>query len=245
MRRLVLCLTSFISVAVMLACGQTNSMRIANKEEFPQYLYSEKEVEKVEAYIKQQYGEFEEVFHEIVSLDIHCDIAMVPPTDERPYYTLVTMGAGAYRMDIPKELKKWKLERAEYVIFLPKDWNIKSDKEEDYWPVRMLKDIARFPIYTGSWITLGHTVTMNEDSSPVASNTELNSCVLLNSFGKDKQIVDALKLRLFGDEVNFWQVLPLYQEEVEFTFEHSTNELIELLKDVPMVVDINRKNYCK
>ena len=245
MRRLVLCLTSYISVAVMLACGQTNSMRIANKEEFPQYLYSEKEVEKVEAYIKQQYGEFEEVFHEIVSLDIHCDIAMIPPTDERPYYTLVTMGAGAYRMDIPKELKKWKLERAEYVIFLPKDWNIKSDKEEDYWPVRMLKDIARFPIYTGSLITLGHTVTMNEDSSPVASNTELNSCVLLNSFGKDKQIGEALKLRLFGDEVNFWQVLPLYQEEVEFTFEHSTNELIELLKDVPMVVDINRKNYCK
>ena len=245
MRRLVLCLTSYISVAVMLACGQTSSMRIANKEEFPQYLYSEKEVEKVEAYIKQQYGEFEEVFHEIVSLDIHCDIAMVPPTDERPYYTLVTMGAGAYKMDIPKELKKWKLERAEYVIFLPKDWNIKSDKEEDYWPVRMLKDIARFPIYTGSWITLGHTVTMNEDSSPVASNTELNSCILLNSFGKDKQVVEALKLRLFGDEVNFWQVFPLYQEEVEFTFEHSTNELIELLKDVPMVVDINRKNYCK
>ena len=109
----------------------------------------------------------------------------------------------------------------------------------------MLKDIARFPIYTDSWITLGHTVTMNEDSSPVASNTELNSCVLLNSFGKDKQIVEALKLRLFGDEVNFWQLLPLYQEEVEFTFDHTTDELIELLKDVPMVVDINRKNYCK
>ena len=229
----------------MLACGQTNSMKTTNKEEFPQYLYSEKEVEKVEAYIKQQYGEFEEVLHEIVSLDIHCDIAMIPPTEERPYYSLVTMGAGAYRMDIPKELKKWKLERAEYVIFLPKDWNIKSDKEEDYWPIRMLKDIARFPIYTDSWITLGHTVTMNEDSSPVASNTKLNSCVLLNSFGKDKQIVEALKLRLFGDEVNFWQLVPLYQEEVEFTFDHTTDDLIELLKDVSMVVDINRKNYCK
>ena len=136
-------------------------------------------------------------------------------------------------------------DRAEYVVFLPKDWNLESDKEEDYWPIRMLKDIARFPIYTDSWITLGHTVTMNEDSSPVASNTELNSCVLLNSFGKDKQIVEALKFRLFGDEVNFWQLLPLYQEEVEFTFDHTTDELIELLKDVPMVVDINRKNYCK
>ena len=216
-----------------------------NKEMFPQYLYSEKEIEKVEVYIAQQYGQFDDVFHEIVSLDIHCDIVMIPPTEERPYYSLVTMGAGAYKMDIPKELKRWNLERAEYVIFLPKDWNIKSDKEEDYWPIRMLKDLARYPIYTDSWLTLGHTVTMNEDSSPVASNTEFNSCVLVYSLGKNKQVVEALKLKPFGDVVNFWQVFPLYQEELEFKLEHTTNEFIDLLKDVPMVVDINRKNYCK
>ena len=38
---------------------------------------------------------------------------------------------------------------------------------------------------------------------------------------------------------------PLYQEELEYKFKHPVDDLIELLKDVPMVVDINRKNYCK
>ena len=109
----------------------------------------------------------------------------------------------------------------------------------------MLKDVARLPIDTDSWLSVGHTVTMNEDSSPVASNTLFNSCVLFHSFGKNKQVVEALKIGLFGDEVNFWQVFPLYQEELEYKFKHPVDDLIELLKDVPMVVDINRKNYCK
>ena len=227
----------FVISSNLLSCENNTSM----------YLYSERELNKVSAYIEQQYGEYDKVFHELVSPDIHLDIVRVPPTEEYPYYKLVTMGAGAYKMDIPKELRKWKLERAEYVIFLPEDWNIESDKEEDYWPIRMLKDLARYPIYTDDWLTVGHTMSMNEDSSPVASNTMLNSCVLFNSFGKRKQIVEALKIGLFGlgDEVNFWQVFPLYQEELEYTFEHPIGDLIELIKDVPMVVDINRKNCCK
>ena len=220
-------------------------MKKESNNEFQLYLYSERELEKVSAYIEKKYGAFEDVLHELISLDIHCDIAMVPPAEERPYYTLVTMGAGAYRMDIPKQLRKWKLERAEYVIFLPQDWDVKSDKEEDYWPIKMLKDVARLPIYTDSWITVGHTVTMNEDSSPVASGTEINSCVLLNSFGQGKQVVEALKLRLFGDEVNFWQVVPLYQEELEYKLAHSMDDFLELFKDVPMVIDPHRQNCCK
>lgn len=216
-----------------------------SKKEVPMYLYSERELNKVSEYINRKYGEFTKVFHEFVSPDIHADIAIVPPTEEQPYYKLVTIGAGAYRMDIPKEYRWRKLERAEYVIFLPKDWDIKSNKDEDYWPIKMLKDLARLPINTDSWLSFGHTVTMNEDSSPVASNTLFNSCVLLNSFGKDHQVVNAVKIGLFGDSVNFWQVFPLYEEELKYSFEHSDGALIELLKDAPIVVDIHRKNYCK
>ena len=37
------------------------------------------------------------------------DICLVPPTRERPYYTLVTLGMGAHRMNVPSELadKSW------------------------------------------------------------------------------------------------------------------------------------------
>lgn len=208
-------------------------------------LYSKRETEKIEAYIECQYGKIEDVMHELIPSNIHCDIAMIPASNNCPYITLVTIGAGAYKMNIPPHLKKYKLERAEYVIFLPKDWNIKSDKEEDYWPIRMLKNLARLPIYTDSWLMPGHTVTMKEDSSPVASNTKFNSCALLDSINKNDEMVKGLKLGLFGDKVNFWQVLPLYEEELKFTIEHSLGGLLELMQEVPLIVDINRQSLCK
>ena len=46
----------------------------------------------IEQHIKNTFGEFENVFHELVSPDIHVDICVVPPSEERDYYTLVTMG---------------------------------------------------------------------------------------------------------------------------------------------------------
>ena len=67
-------------------------------------LYTEEEMSAVEQHIKNTFGEFDGVFHELVSPDIHVDICMVPPSEERDYYTLVTMGMGAHRMNVPEEL---------------------------------------------------------------------------------------------------------------------------------------------
>lgn len=52
-------------------------------------VYSEDEMSAIEQHIKNTFGEFENVFHELVSPDIHVDICVVPPSDERDYYTLV------------------------------------------------------------------------------------------------------------------------------------------------------------
>lgn len=114
----------FIVVVLLTSAQTTQFMKEDHQETIPQYSYTEKELEKVSAYIERQYGDYEEVMHEMVSPDIHCDIVLVSPTDLSPYYKLVTMGAGAYKMNIPKELKSTISDRAEYVIFLPKDWNI-------------------------------------------------------------------------------------------------------------------------
>ncbi len=38
------------------------------------------------------------------------DICAVPPSEGRDYYTLVTMGMGAHRMNVPEELAEYKLE---------------------------------------------------------------------------------------------------------------------------------------
>lgn len=218
-----------------------------NNKTVPQYSYTEKEMDKISAYIEQQYGEFETVGHEVASPDIHCDIVIVPPTEEQPYYKLVTMGAGAYKMNVPKGLSGV-CDRAEYVLYLPKDWNLESDKEEYWWPVRMLKTVARLPVRTNDWLYLGHTVNLTGDGSPVAENTKFNSCALFVSVGKDSQVVEPLKLGWFGKKVAFYQLYPLYQEELAYKLEHSFDDLIERIDDNDLfnhVVNIHRKNYCK
>ena len=85
----------------------------------------------IEQHIKNTFGEFENVFHELVSPDIHVDICVVPPSDERDYYTLVTMGMGAHRMNVPEELAEYKLERAELAIALPSDWKLDEESLKD------------------------------------------------------------------------------------------------------------------
>lgn len=71
------------------------------------YLYTECELNQFEEYIKNVYGEYDQVIHEIISPDIHLDIIVVPPTKDSNYYKLITMGMGAYKMNVPKKLKSY------------------------------------------------------------------------------------------------------------------------------------------
>lgn len=246
-KRFLTSIVCFTVMAVQAFAQSTTSMAEKDNDNIPQYSYSVEEMDKVSEYIKQQYGEFDIVAHELVSPDIHCDIAIVPPTDDQPYYKLVTMGAGAFKMNVPEGLKSDVYERAEYVVFLPADWNIKSDKEEDYWPIRMLKTVARLPVSMDDWLFYRHTVNLTDDESPVAENTGFNSCVLFISFGKDNKPVEPLKLDLSDKEVAFFQLVPLYPEELQFKLEHSFDELEDIMDDdlYDPIVDIHRKNYCK
>ena len=236
-------LTAYVSLTY---AQIAKSMKNDEKETFPQYSYTVKEMEKISEYIEQQYGEIELVAHEMESSDIHCDIAIVSPSEEQPYYKLVTMGAGAYKMNIPKGLKSDVCDRAEYVIFLPCDWKLKSDKEEDYWPLRMLKKVARLPIGTDDWLCYSHTVELTDDGSPVAANTKFNSCVLLVSKAKN-QYVKPFNLGR-GKKVAFYQLYPLYKEELEYKLEHSFYDLMDIVAEEELnnqVINIHRINFCK
>ena len=64
-------------------------------------MYTEQEMNAVEKHIQTYFGEFENIWHELISPDIHVDICIIPPTKEKDYYTLVTMGMGAHEMNVP------------------------------------------------------------------------------------------------------------------------------------------------
>ena len=214
-------------------------------EEMPMYAYSEKEMQEFECYIKENFGEFKEVFHEIFSPDVHLDLVIVPPTDDDPYYKMVTMGMGAYAMNVPKDLKEYDLEHAEMVFYLPKNWSIKSQDEKDYWPLRYMKILGRLPLGMDTWLGYGHTIHGNEDMSPFAENTELNSFVLLSACNL---MYEPLDLTLSsGKKINFYQMFPLYQEELDYKLENGLDALLDLFDEEDMlpVLNIKRRNYCK
>ncbi|WP_296879946.1 suppressor of fused domain protein [Thomasclavelia sp.] len=213
------------------------------KQESNMYLYTEKELDLYEKYIEEQFGDYNEVFHEIVSPDIHLDIIIIPPTASNNYYKLITMGMGAYKMNVPKEFKQYELERAELVLYLPPTWNIKSNREEDYWPIRQLKVLARLPIQYDTWLGYGHTVSSDQENSFYASNTKFCSMMLLNALNKDYDQLD-FKMETKG-KINFYQLFPLYKEELDLKQNSDANTLLDLFddEDIVPIVNIDRKNY--
>ena len=78
-------------------------------------------MEAVDDHITKYFGECQNVLHEKTSPDIHVDVYLIPPKGTRNYLTLVTMGMGAAKMNVPEELAEYRLERAELVIALPAD----------------------------------------------------------------------------------------------------------------------------
>ena len=215
-----------------------------DKKTEPTYLYTKEEFEKYDKFIINEFGNYTEVMHEIVSPDIHLDVLIIPPSKTENYYKLITMGMGAYKMNVPKKLRKYNLERAELVLYLPPTWNIKSDKKEDYWPIGTLKTIARLPILENSWLGFGHTVSSDSKNASYASNTKFCSMLLLSALNKEynKVILDLNNKKI----INFYQLFPLYEEELKYKLKTSTQDFLNLIddKDITPVIDINRKNYC-
>ncbi len=202
-------------------------------------LYNEDEMTAVDQHIQKYFGEIGNVFHELVSPDIHVDICIVPPTEERDYYTLVTMGMGAHRMNVPEELAEYQLERAELAIALPSGWKLDENSMQDenwYWPVRLLKALARLPIASDTWLGWGHTMDHQE---AFAEDTKLCAAILTEPQNVDEE--SGICLLPGGEEVNFYQVVPLYREELEYKLEHGAEALMEKQAEDDFVVRKDRQ----
>ncbi len=209
-------------------------------------LYEEAEMEALEQHIHDYFGEIDTVMHEIASPDIHVDIYVVKPTPERNYYTLITGGMGAHRMQVPEELQEYKLERAEMMICLPPDWRLESGDEADYWPIRWLKILARLPIMENSWLGWGHTIA-NPGEVPFADNTGFSGVILLSPGGFPPEA--SVCVMPDGSEVNFYAMMPLYREEMDYKCQNNADALLELLQQEVAPEDLTplnlqRKNVC-
>ena len=205
--------------------------------------YEDEDWDIITNYAEQQYGD---ICGEL-SITDEFKLVLISPTEELPFYKIVTLGAGAYNMEVPFEFEDAINNRAEYVIYLPQDWNIDSRQIEDVWPLETLSIIALYPSELKDVLAVGHTILLNEDESLIEGSKSFNSCLLLESKDKEGKNIMPVPLKTPGREVAFIQLYPLYPEELNFLLQGNPyTKLLDKIGDqLDYVVNEDRPNYCK
>jgi hypothetical protein len=198
-------------------------------------------ISAVESHLDECFGEAERwVLHEILSPTIHLDIHVVPPSDAFPFQRLVTSGMAELPMTVPEAFDGTPF--AEMTIAIPPDWTLDKDSFEDesvYWPIRLLKQLARLPHDYSTFLGYSHTIPNGNPPEPYAQGTRL-CCALIapplvapEGFGEIER--EGRSLKLLG-------VLPLYEDEMEFKLKRGSDALFRLFDKAGLsdVVDADR-----
>ena len=168
-------------------------------------------------------------------------VHIVPAGPERNYITLFTAGMSARAMTVPSGSEAF--QYAEVQMRLPSDWPLDAAALADannFWPIRWLRQIARYPHDHNTWLGGASTIVSNgEPPQPLASNTQL-SCVLLliepEPFGK--------VIRPEGGHVNIYSAYPIYTGERALEQREGVLRLLDLFQEhgISRVVDLHRPN---
>jgi len=190
------------------------------------------------------------VFHEIVSDQIHLDVLLYCPATERQTHVLVTCGMSALPMASPEGHDRY----AELCIELPPSWPLTGEAfkdERNYWPIRLLKDLARFPHRYRSWLGFGHTIPNRNPAVPYADSTKLCCALLMPPKLLPKAIhrlpVPESAANPEGEEsAQLLQVVPIHRCEMEHKLAHGLKSLLKRLGDsgVGPEIDPHRRDCC-
>jgi Suppressor of fused protein (SUFU) len=207
---------------------------------------SKGDIEIIEAlgnHIQVHIGAIAMVFHEKVSPDIHVDIYHVAPSSNRPFHTLVSCGMSESAMTVPHGWEDGMF--AEVMMCPPEAWPVNMEAfkfEKNYWPVRTLKALARYPHENKTWLYAGHSIAWGAPPKPVANGTKLNSVLIRHArlLSPDATVVRMER----GKEIRLWAALPLYTEESEFKDRNGFAALDELLDEnnITELLDASRLN---
>jgi hypothetical protein len=202
--------------------------------------------EELEAHIARHFGEPDNVLHEILSELIHLDVHLIRPTPERDHWTLFTTGMSDRPMSTPQGASKY--QYAELMLKLPSSWPVDllqvtpppPDLEAMYWPIRWLKQLARFPHEADTWLGFGHTLPNGDPPEPFVPETKLCAFLLLPPLGvpEDVQVAQLSD----GRRVYLYVLHALHLEELNLKLNRGTDALLDAFDRaaVSEVLDLRR-----
>ncbi|TWO69822.1 suppressor of fused domain protein [Caenimonas sedimenti] len=181
---------------------------------------------RISEHIQAHLGPVDVVFHELVSDAVHIDVHVVRPGPASSFVRLVTSGMSDRPMNVPADAGAPR--HLELMVTLPAGWRLTQEDLKDerwYWPIRMLKFLARLPHKYDTWLGFGHTVPNGDPPEPYAPGTGLAGAIILPpiTLPEDFQIlrVDPAK------EIHFMSVIPLYPQEMDLKLRSGTQKLLE------------------
>ena len=201
-------------------------------------------LEAIDQHLCEFIGEPAHVFHEVVSDLVHIDVHIVAPSADRPCYTLVTTGMSDAAMTVPEGAEAFR--HAELLLSLPETWTpgplweANLHDETVYWPIKLLKSLARFPHTYGTWLGPGHTVPNGDPPAPFASNTQLCCAMVMPTMTLP---VEFSELAVRPEKtINFYAVVPLHLSEMHFKLQKGSEALMAALEasSVTEIIDPGR-----
>jgi Suppressor of fused protein (SUFU) len=146
-------------------------------------------------------------------------------------------------MHVPRGLAK--LALAEVCLCLSKDWPIDQKDmrwatPEFFWPIRVLKQVARYPHLHETWLTEGHTIGRLERPEPLDPAGRFVGLILLEPMTFPKGAGQVLAHS--GREIRYLALVPLLKEELAFKMENGSRALADQLKAarVTELLDVHR-----
>lgn len=189
------------------------------------------------------------VIHEIISDLVHIDVHIMRPTGKDSFYILYTTGMSDLPMHLPDEISdREDLKYGELYMFLPADWDVGEDLDspkdmprESYWPIQILKFLARFPHEYKTWLGFGHTMPNGPEYAPYCDGAGFGG-IVLDWHGNEMGRVETKD----GHDVLLYFVIPAYKEEIEYKLKYGMEGLQERFREgeLPLVLDIHRPNLC-
>ena len=132
---------------------------------------------------------------------------------------------------------------AELMLVLPPSWPLMDDDGFDerrhFWPLRVLKELARLPHEFNTALGFGHTIPNGDPAQPYGPGTKLCGALIAPMLFAP----DGADTITYGDRsISLFGVWTLYDEEMRFKLAHGFDALIDKLDEarVSEIVEVDR-----
>ncbi len=191
-------------------------------------VYSPEEEQIVLDYINRNYGtvEITQVRRIPSGKDHPIKCVSVSAKQDFPFWTVITLGSGAFRGIEKYPDGSEKVHRVEIAAYFPVGKNLDEDTEMYEWISRIMIQFAEMIQFDNSWLGVGHTVSYG---ARLDDAVEYDGVVFAPSVPPVK---DTEKCMLpCGEEVEFLQIIPLYEEEILYKISNGYVDLFKRLDE--------------